>query len=162
MTEPPITTVLPKPAKEKSSSYAAPNHELSNYSFEITRRPIDISPSNRGYNLSPTKENTLTVGRNIFLSGKVSSCQTLVVEGLVEANLHNCVKLDITSTGTLKGDATVELASISGTFYGNLIVRQRLVVHKNAKIEGTIVYNELEVEPGATIQGSINPEKQNT
>jgi len=37
----------------------------------------------------------LTVGREIALSGEIASCDTLVVEGSVEANLQNCRDVDI-------------------------------------------------------------------
>ena len=47
----------------------------------------------------------LTVGREISLSGEITSCDTLIVEGSVEANLQNCRDVDIAESGMFKGTA---------------------------------------------------------
>src|SRR5437870_707018 len=44
----------------------------------------------------------LIVGREISLSGEINSCDRLIVEGSVEANLQNCHEVDIAETGLFK------------------------------------------------------------
>src|SRR5450759_1118296 len=44
----------------------------------------------------------LIVGRETSLSGEITSCDRLVVEGSVEANLQNCQHMEITETGVFK------------------------------------------------------------
>src|SRR5207237_1408782 len=57
---------------------------------------------------SETDVRTLIVGREISLSGEINSCNKLVVEGSVEANLQNCRDVDISETGLFKGSASID------------------------------------------------------
>jgi cytoskeletal protein CcmA (bactofilin family) len=98
---------------------------------------------------------TLIVGREISLSGRVGSCDRFVVEGDVEVTLNDCQHLDIATTGLFRGNASVENATISGQFDGDLTVRKRLLIRANGRVSGTITYEELEVERGGKISGSL-------
>src|SRR5207244_6744939 len=46
-----------------------------------------------------TEVRKLTVGREITLSGEITSCDKLIIEGSVEANLNNCRDVDIAESG---------------------------------------------------------------
>ena len=66
----------------------------------------------------------LIVGREISLSGEITACDRLVVEGSVEANLANCRDIDIAETGLFKGSASIDDVEIRGRFEGTLNVRR--------------------------------------
>jgi cytoskeletal protein CcmA (bactofilin family) len=102
-----------------------------------------------------TETRRLIVGREISLSGEITSCDRLVVEGSVEANLTNCREVEIAETGLFKGSATIEEAEVRGRFEGSLTVRKRLVIRATAKVTGTVRYGQLEVEAGGQISGEI-------
>jgi cytoskeletal protein CcmA (bactofilin family) len=97
----------------------------------------------------------LTVGREISLSGEIASCDTLIVEGSVEASLQNCRDVDIADTGLFKGSASIESADVRGTFEGNMLVRKRLVIRAGGRVSGTIRYGQLEIELGGQISGDV-------
>jgi len=97
----------------------------------------------------------LTVGREITLSGEITSCDMLVIEGSVEANLNNCRDVEIAESGLFKGTASIEEAEIQGRFEGNLTVRKRLLIKASGRVSGTIRYGQLEVECGGQISGDI-------
>jgi cytoskeletal protein CcmA (bactofilin family) len=97
----------------------------------------------------------LTVGREISLSGEIASCDTLIVEGSVEANLQNCRDVDIAETGLFKGSAEIDNADVRGTFEGNLIVRKRLLIRSGGVVTGTIRYGQIEIELGGQISGDV-------
>ena len=97
----------------------------------------------------------LTVGREISLSGEIASCDTLIVEGSVEANLQNCRDVDIAETGLFKGSAEIDNADVRGVFEGNLVVRKRLLVRSGGQVSGTIRYGQIEVELGGQISGDV-------
>ncbi|TMK32758.1 MAG: polymer-forming cytoskeletal protein, partial [Alphaproteobacteria bacterium] len=84
------------------------------------------APSVAALRRSETDVRTLIVGREISLSGEINSCNKLVVEGSVEANLQNCRDVDISETGLFKGSASIDEAEVRGRFEGNLTVRKRL------------------------------------
>ena len=90
---------------------------------EPIRRPGDPATQSRRNDGEVRK---LTVGREITLSGEITSCDKLIIEGSVEANLNNCRDVEIAEVGLFKGTASIEEAEIQGRFEGNLVVRKRL------------------------------------
>ena len=98
---------------------------------------------------------TLIVGREISLSGDITSCDRLVVEGTVEVSLYDCRELDISTTGLFKGNASIENAEISGRFEGDLVARKLLRVRTSGHVSGKLAYGEIEIERGGKISGSL-------
>jgi len=104
----------------------------------------------------------LMVGPNIKLKGvEITDCDTLMVEGLVEATMSSRV-IQITEQGAFKGVAEVEQAEIRGEFDGSLTVRQKLMIYATGKVTGTIRYGKLVVEDGGQISGDITLTAQAT
>jgi len=102
-----------------------------------------------------TEVRKLTVGREITLSGEITSCDKLIIEGSVEANLNNCRDVEIAESGLFKGSASIEEAEIHGRFEGNLVVRKRLLIKASGKVSGTIRYGQIEIECGGQISGDV-------
>jgi cytoskeletal protein CcmA (bactofilin family) len=124
---------------------------------EAIRRPLDAtSPSRR----SDDDVRKLIVGREIKLAGEITSCDKLIVEGNVEANLANCRDVDIAETGLFKGSAEIDEAEIRGRFEGNLVVRKRLMIKASGRVSGTIRYGEIEIERGGQISGEIQAQSE--
>ena len=97
----------------------------------------------------------LTVGPNIKLKGvEITDCDTLVVEGTVEATMDSRV-IQISENGAFKGSAEIDIAEIHGEFNGTLTVRQKLVIYSTGKVNGKIRYGKLVVEEGGQLAGEI-------
>jgi cytoskeletal protein CcmA (bactofilin family) len=98
----------------------------------------------------------LTVGPNIKLKGvEITDCDTLVVEGLVEATMDSRL-MQIAEQGEFKGSAEIDLAEIRGVFDGNLTVREKLVIHSTGKVTGKIRYGKIVIEEGGQLSGEIS------
>jgi len=98
----------------------------------------------------------LIVGTDIHLKGaEISDCDTLVVEGRVEASIESRV-IEVAETGVYTGNATVEIAEISGRFQGELTVRKQLLVRASGQVSGRIRYGRLAVEDGGELGGDID------
>lgn len=104
----------------------------------------------------------LIVGREISLSGDITACDILVVEGNIEATLRDGKHVEITEAGHFKGSAEVEEADIAGKFEGSLTVRGRLKLRSTGQIEGTLSYGEIEVEAGGRLVGELKVLPNNT
>ena len=124
---------------------------------EPSRRVVDIPGPNARRRQAPSdgKGKKLLVGREIRLSGEITACDTLVVEGSVEATLTESRVIEVAQTGVFKGSADIEVAEISGHFDGDLVARQRLLVESTGLVTGTIRYKELEIERGGRISGDV-------
>jgi cytoskeletal protein CcmA (bactofilin family) len=103
----------------------------------------------------------LIVGREIKLAGEITSCDRLVVEGSVEANLANCRDIEIADTGVYKGSASIEEAEIRGRFDGVLNVRRRLLIRAGGRVTGTVRYGQIEIERGGQISGDVEAQPAN-
>ena len=97
----------------------------------------------------------LTVGPNIKLKGvEITDCDTLVVEGLVEATMDSRV-IQIAERGAFKGSAEIDIAEIHGQFDGNLTVREKLTIFATGKVTGKIRYGRVVIEEGGQLTGEI-------
>ena len=100
-------------------------------------------------------ESKLTVGPNIKLKGvEITDCDTLVVEGSVEATMDSRV-IQISERGSFKGSCEIDIAEIHGQFDGNLTVRQKLTIYSTGKVTGKIRYGKVVIEEGGQLAGEI-------
>jgi len=102
------------------------------------------------------KEAKLIVGPDIKMKGvEVTDCDTLVVEGRIEATLDSRV-LQIAQNGIFCGTVAVDTAEIHGRLEGELTVRKQLIIHATGKVSGKIRYAKIKVEEGAELAGEIS------
>lgn len=121
-----------------------------------TPLPVPTSPRP---DASPTAKpdanaRMLIVGREIVVSGEINSCDCLIVEGTVKANIA-CNELRIAKGGVFVGSATVAEAEILGRFEGELKISRNLKLRAGGKIHATLRYKEIEIERGGEISGDI-------
>ena len=122
-----------------------------------TARTNNGSTSDSVGSAAPGQEggSRLIVGPNIKLKGvEITDCDTLVVEGTVEATMDSRV-IQIAATGAFKGSADIDIAEIHGQFDGNLTVRQKLVIYAQGKVTGTIRYGKVVIEEGGQLSGDV-------
>ena len=101
------------------------------------------------------KEAKLVVGPQIKIKGvEISDCDTLVVEGRIEATLDSRV-LEITEHGVFQGTIAVDNAEVHGRFEGELTVRKQLIIHATGRVSGKIRYAKIKVEEGAELAGDL-------
>jgi cytoskeletal protein CcmA (bactofilin family) len=98
----------------------------------------------------------LIVGPDIKLKGvEITDCDTLVVEGRVEASMDSRV-IQIAEHGVYAGTVGIDVAEIHGRFEGELTARKQLVIHATGRVSGTIRYGKITVEDGGEISGNIS------
>ena len=113
------------------------------------------APSIEDKKADERKESKLVVGHDIKIKGvEISDCDTLVVEGRVEATLDSRV-LEIAEHGVFQGTIAVDQAEIRGRFEGEITVRKQLIVHGSGKVSGKVRYAKIRIEEGAEIAGDL-------
>lgn len=152
------TPTGPRPGTVNSYGTSGSSNPLHAASQPASQQPNTVKTLNDGAPSGGTgKEggSKLTVGPNIKLKGvEITDCDTLVVEGLVEATMNSRV-IQIAEQGAFRGAAEIDVAEIRGQFDGNLIVREKLVIYSTGKVTGTIRYGKLVVEEGGQLSGEI-------
>ena len=148
----------PEPLTSRPAPLMGSGTNLSGTPVGSSSSAIPASVSNAAANVAAKEGGgaKLTVGPNIKLKGvEITDCDTLVVEGLVEATMDSRV-MQIAETGAFKGSAGIDIAEIRGIFEGNLTVRERLVIHATGKVSGKIRYGKLVIEEGGQLSGEIS------
>ena len=107
-------------------------------------------------NEHPASEARLIVGPDVKLKGaEILDCDTLVVEGRVEATMDSRV-IRIAEQGSFTGKVSIDIAEIHGTFEGELTARHQLIVHATGRVSGKIRYGKLVIDEGGELCGDIN------
>ncbi|MDD2924725.1 polymer-forming cytoskeletal protein [Rhodoferax sp.] len=134
-----------------------PLPQAAGYGPSANAEALPAASPAQGGQATPAREggSKLTVGPNIKLKGvEITDCDTLVVEGLVEATMDSRV-MAIAEQGAFKGSAEIDIAEIRGQFDGDLTVRQKLVIYGTGKVSGKIRYGNLVIEEGGQLSGDI-------
>lgn len=157
--------------KALDAPFPRPSSESKPMQAELPRRTVDIptgpaAPPTAGPAAAePAPPVTgvhgdgkrLIVGQGISLSGEITACDRLVVQGSVQVTLNETRAIEITETGRFtNGKAEVEEAEISGVYEGDLTVRKRLLIRSTGRVQGTVRYGELEIERGGRLSGSVS------
>ena len=148
------------PGSTAASTSAAPQG-LTSSSASSSTLPASLTRAGQASTqaaAAPTAEASpakLTVGPNIKLKGvEITDCDTLVVEGTVEATMDSRV-IHIAEQGAFSGSADIDIAEIHGAFDGKLTVRQKLVIHSTGRVTGTVRYGRLVIEDGGQLAGDV-------
>jgi cytoskeletal protein CcmA (bactofilin family) len=98
----------------------------------------------------------LIVGPDIKLRGvEITDCDTLVVEGRVEASMDSRV-VQIAETGVFAGTVSIDVAEIRGRFEGELTARKHLVIYSTGRVTGRIRYGKIRIEEGGELSGEVS------
>jgi len=148
-----------KPFSRKGSHGPSKPPTATSFQPEAPRRVPDIpgGPARRTERTmgGESESRRLVVGRDIRLTGEITTCDKLVVEGHVEVTLPGAGIIEIAPSGFFKGRAEVQEADISGRFEGDLIAHERLIVRAGGRITGTIRYGNIVIESGGAISGDM-------
>lgn len=144
--------------RKPPSPSAAPTPAVSGATASPSAPPAQAHAGHAPAHAAPAgerKESRLIVGPDIKLKGvEIIDCDTLVVEGQVEASLDSRV-IQIAEHGVFNGTVAIDVAEIRGRFEGELTARKHLIVHATARISGKIRYGKLKVEEGAEMSGEV-------
>ena len=97
----------------------------------------------------------LIVGPDVKLKGaEILDCDTLVVEGRVEATMDSRV-IRIAENGSYEGTVGIDVAEIHGRFEGELTARKQLIIHATGRVSGKIRYGKILIEEGGEVSGDV-------
>jgi len=143
--------------KREPDAYSQRNQGSNPNAAAAAGTTAAAAPTAPAANTAPAKEgeSKLTVGPNIKLKGvEITDCDTLVVEGSVEATMDSRV-IQISERGSFKGSADIDIAEIRGVFDGNLTVRQKLTIFATGKVTGHVRYGKIVIEEGGQLSGEV-------
>jgi cytoskeletal protein CcmA (bactofilin family) len=103
----------------------------------------------------PDQENVVYVGAGVTLKGAISVSDLLVVDGTVEGDVA-AQAISVGETGTIHGKVTAAEADISGLVSDHIEIDHLLIVRSTGRVEGRVMYGEIELEKGAVVTGDLS------
>lgn len=151
----PLNTGMATPRYGQATGASAAQPQAQPTPASQATPDVDLTPRTTTTSAPAEGGSKLTVGPNIKLKGvEITDCDTLVVEGMVEATMDSRV-IQIAEQGEFKGSAEIDIAEIRGVFDGNLTVRNKLVIYSTGKVTGRIRYGKVVIEEGGQLSGDI-------
>jgi cytoskeletal protein CcmA (bactofilin family) len=145
-----VTPGLGSPSTQRPQ----PTPEAPKSDVRLTDMPKTPPTSPRSE--EPTTGSKLIVGPDIKLRGvEITDCDTLVVEGRVEASMDSRV-IQIAENGVFAGTVSIDIAEIRGRFEGELTARKQLVIYATGRVTGQIRYGKIRIEEGGEITGDVS------
>lgn len=107
---------------------------------------------------TPTNPNESSqIAQGTVVKGTIKTTQDIRIDGVVDGDLDTKGKLIVGETGVITGKLKTDTAIISGDLKIESIEANNLVFQQKAKFKGSAIYhNDLTVDSGAKIEGSIN------
>lgn len=96
------------------------------------------------------------VGGGTLLSGSIRASGNIRVEGKLIGEIESQAKVVVGESAIIEGNIFSLNSEIAGEVKGNLEITGCLVLKPTAVIHGDIIAYELQIESGATFNGSCN------
>ncbi|MEO8419162.1 MAG: polymer-forming cytoskeletal protein [Methylophilaceae bacterium] len=160
---PSSTSPINKSVSPSVSPSVTPGHLAAMESATSTTATVTEPKSNAVSNATPDavpnaeaiSGSRLIVGPDVKLKGaEILDCDTLVVEGRVEATMDSRV-IQIAINGSFSGKVGIDVAEIYGQFDGELTARSQLIIHASGRVSGKIRYGKILIEEGGELSGDI-------
>jgi cytoskeletal protein CcmA (bactofilin family) len=99
------------------------------------------------------------IGQNSQVAGDIHFSGGLHIDGVVRGAVISADEegsvLTLSDRGTIEGDVRVPYAVLNGAVIGDVYVRQHVELAPNARIEGNVYYNLIEMAMGAEVNGQL-------
>jgi cytoskeletal protein CcmA (bactofilin family) len=145
------TTLPPSPYTQLQEALSTPKAEEPPVEpVKPVEPPKAVEPAKAAESVS-----RLIVGPDIKLKGvEITDCDTLVVEGRVEASMDSRV-IQVAENGVFIGKVGIDIAEIRGRFEGELDARKQLVIRSTGRVSGKIRYGKITIEEGGELSGDV-------
>ncbi len=150
-------TASPAPSSPtaQSSRQAKPSQPLAPHSHSTTAQS---SQSAENQPSAATSTVAATNGRNVLSSdveikGKVKFTNDLVVDGLIEGEIHSDGSLTVGENARIKAEVHTRSVVVYGKVHGNITVTDRVELKANAELIGDIKAATISIEAGAIFVG---------
>lgn len=105
------------------------------------------------------------IGPRMIITGDIEFEGELMIQGKVTGNIRSVSDgkgiLRIEEKAEVTGDVDVPVIKVSGTLKGTVSANELLHLQPTGTIIGPIKYNNIQLESGGTLEGSLTPEFKN-
>lgn len=131
-------------------------------SFQFARRFSSLkedqySPMSVKQNL---EETNVYLGKNSFFEGKLAAEGVFRLDGKVQGEIFHKGTLIVSETAVIKGRVEVSVLILNGMIEGDVNANERVEIHSQGRLFGTIFSPALVVQDGGIFEGNCKMEKK--
>ena len=97
----------------------------------------------------------LVVGEGVSITGTLSIPGKLTIDGQIDGDI-SANEVQVGESGKITGKLSVAIADVRGELVDSISVAEMLILRGTAKVRGNVVYNTLQIEQGAVIEGTLS------
>ncbi len=98
---------------------------------------------------------TAFIDQGSEFSGKLSFRDTVRIDGRFEGEISSENTLIVGESGSVHAKVSSGVVLISGEVEGDVVAREQVVLHKTARVAGTLETPRLVIEDGARFDGQV-------
>lgn len=102
------------------------------------------------------------IGASMHIAGDCHFQGNLQLDGTVAGNViadrSQPSSIRIGPSARVEGALHADRITVAGTVLGAVMATQRLELHASARVEGDVSYQAMDMQPGATVIGSFQPQ----
>lgn len=110
----------------------------------------------RKKNLHPDHEATSVIDEGCQFDGRLTFVGTLIVNGKFKGELISSSTLVVGEAGEVEADVRAGTIILAGRISGHITARERVELHKSARVYGDIVSPVVVLEEGVIFDGHCN------
>jgi cytoskeletal protein CcmA (bactofilin family) len=135
----------------------------ANISTENSAKVSATTASSNRSDLSPLSNSsraTASISKGIRITGDVTGCEDIFVDGSVEGKLtlENC-SLTIGPNGLVRADVTAREVIVHGKVEGKVMGSDRVALLGTGEIAGEVKTDKLSIEEGGILRGKVETGK---
>lgn len=118
-----------------------------------------MTPDNQVSNskLHLVQGGTRMIGPNVKIEGKITSDETLLIEGQVDGSIvADSSKVVVGKSGVLTANISAKVVKIEGRVKGDIAGGENVIIAKTGNVLGNIESPRVTLEDGAQFKGSID------
>lgn len=104
---------------------------------------------------TPSVESACVIVKGTVIEGEFKSKSDTRMDGTIIGNVTCDARMIIGPSARIEGNINTQQANISGTFAGDIQVKELLTLTSTAQVEGTVSAKDLCVEEGASLNGDV-------
>jgi cytoskeletal protein CcmA (bactofilin family) len=143
----------PRPAPSQTVQSQAPQREAA--AVKPAERPVSLAqptptPAKTGASMASV------ISKALKITGQLESTEDIQIDGNIEGDVRG-VGVKIGQNAKVKGTVYGDEVELAGTIEGK-IESKKVVLTGTARMTGDIVHQDIKIESGAFISGSLKPE----
>jgi len=116
----------------------------------------DMGSSNNNKSAVNNSGSACVIVKGTVIEGKFKTSNDTRMDGIIKGDFHCDARMIMGESALIEGNVVTKQANIAGTFNGEIKVKELLSLASTAKVVGIVNANEIAVEDGAILNGTIN------